>query len=339
MRSRHVASRLAAAALWVTSGCVTYVAQIGKEQRGDVHLVVESAHSKLGHGPWRDPIDHVMLRVERVPRGIRLLEARLSSPSAEPCPTEASFGEEADVLLPDAPGPVLLTDGERVRLEARFRRPGAFLTSLDRGGRRLDLQLQTAEGTLQCVPIVIVDAGEELSWSGQERFTVGYQIVIETALVSSVRSVINAPIALGVWLAGWHVEAAAGFTVSYGCPRSGCPEPTRSDSLVNYGFGYSLAAGVGRPFYEWEQFSFGANAAYRALRLEADIPDGHETFWMQHAVLVPYFGFAVERIRPGVGGARNGLWAIEIPVGYGWTRADGRSPTVGLSMRAQFTVF
>jgi hypothetical protein len=338
MRSRDVAGNLAAAALWLTSGCVTYVARIGKEHQGDLQLVVESAHSTLGHGPWQDPHDQLMLRVQRVPRGLRLLEARLALPSAEPCPSGRSTHDD-NVLFADTPAPVLLRDGARVRLEASLLRAGAFVRSLDHGGRRLDLKLQTSDGTLQCAPIVIVESGEELSWSGQQRFTIGYQIAIETALVSTVRSVINAPIALGVWLAGWHIEAAAGFTVSYGCPRSGCPEPTTTDSFINYGFGYLLAAGAGRPFYEWEELSFGANAAYRALRLAADTPDGDDAFWVQHAVIAPYFGFATERIRPGVGGARNGLWAIEIPVGYAWTRADGRSPTVGLSMRTQLTLF
>jgi hypothetical protein len=310
--------------------CASYTATIDHVvRRGDIGVTLESASWTRGEGSET----RLKMVVDRVPREVGLLDAHVTPPGVPPCgdmPTAGALVGRQSSRPPDAP----LEAGERLTL--------GFSGGLSRlygygESPRLDLVLQTPGKNARCVPIPMQDDGRPLHFSADQHLAIGGMIAVEgfTNQLGPVTNIVTFPVVLGAWLGDYRVEVVPGLVVA-GCSRDRCPPPSDSNdsnnSKMSYSPGFSIAAGVGRALIEGVvqnlTASFGVTLRYRAMLLSAKTFGGQQQFWTHGPVLAPYVGL-VPAIGNGVGGVRELLMGLELPVGYAFAENGDRAVTVG----------
>jgi hypothetical protein len=201
------------------------------------------------------------------------------------------------------------------------------------------LLVETPLGAKRCLSIPVSD-GRKVEWEPGQHFTLGLAFSIEalTTQVAAVDRVVTLPLEVGAWLGRYQVHAGAGIGGS-GCPEPNCP--TSKDSKINYSNAFPFFAGVRRSVYDSGELSFGVAVRYRAIHLAADTFEGRKTSWMHGPIIAPYFGAAtpVRTDGSGIGGARESLIALEVPVGYDVATNGEHTLTIGMNLAMYFSAF
>jgi hypothetical protein len=328
----HDIARVAicAVAALTAAGCVTYSAQLDRRlQRGGALVTVDSAIAK------RNDQSRVVLTVGGVPEGVKLLEASLSAEDDFPCSSQAiadAIGRSSGRGAKEA-----LVAGERISLGF----PKGTFGFLTQNMSRLDLLVETPKGAQRCIPIPLREGEAEIEWQARERWTLGLDISLEgfTDRIGSVTQFLTFPFTVGYWLDSTHLEIGGGIASS-GCPDSSC-EPESEDMRINYTTSYLLLAGLDRPFFETGEFSLGGGFRYRVMYMAADTFGGYESYWMHGPVLTPYIGAVppIPKGSRGIGGARQALVGLEIPIGLAFSQDEELCLTLGANLRMRFTFF
>jgi hypothetical protein len=331
MKKRQFPALIVNASLVLSvTGCVSYTAQIQRsEQLGDIRVKLDSVTVKRG-GDSR-----LTFTVSSVPRGVKLLAASVTADSDPLCDS----GRAAEKIGRSSGKPVqdALVSGEQISFSF-FDEANSAITG---ESPRLDLLVESPEGVQRCIRIALDVDNAGLDWRSNQRWTLGIEISGEgfTSRFGSVTTIISLPVTLGYWLEDYHLEIGGGIA-SATCPGSIC-EPETEDMEVNYTTSYVLFAGVDRPFYEDGHISLGARLRYRVMYLGADTNDGYEGYWAHGPVLVPYFGGGPPLIegKSTMGGAKEALASIEVPVGIAFSKSGWFTLTVGGSLTFRATAF
>jgi hypothetical protein len=319
-------ARLLVAAV-AAPGCASFSAPIDRTlTRGEVTARVEKASARHGNEV------RLAVAVERLPPGLKLLRASVGDASGSYC------GGVQALMLARSAAPTLgepLASGERIVLEF----PETALPALAGMGPRLDLLVESSKGTRRCLPFELTSSEGRLSWSYDQRFTLGLDIALEryTEQLGAVVSTAFFVPTLGMWVDRFRFEVGAGVGGA-ACPESRC-EVVDSESDTDESTVFPLQAGVQTPIWEYSAFGVGVGARYRAVKLAADTRQGRETYWAHGPVLAPYFAIVpAESPGPNLGGSRLGLLGFEVPLGY--VMADGEHTfSFGVNMRSFFTSF
>lgn len=311
------------------AGCVSYRASIQKDvRRGDFDVRVEEATGRRGNQ------SRLTLVMQRVAAEVRLARASLSADSGSVCEgIEATRMGREGGRPADAP----LANGEWITLEFS----GGGLQTMAAKGAHLDLLVRTSQGKFRCVSLPLEKEGRPLEWEALERFGFGIDLSLEgyPSELGPVSQIVTFPVEFGVWAGRVRFDVAAGIAGA-GCPETHCAAPSQ-DQKINYANSWPILAGARMPLYESGEWSFGAGLHYRGIRLAADTFAGHEAFWAHGAVFAPYVGAAapVAKDGSGMGGAREGLIALEVPIGYAVAENGRHSLSVGVNLAWMFPAF
>jgi hypothetical protein len=271
--------------------------------------------------------------VEEVPSDVKLLEASVSAGAVAPCGgIRATRLARTAATSAEAP----LRADERIVLGF----PAEAMAPLSEPGARLDLLLESSQGTRRCVPVPLVSQNRKLDWQIDQRFTAGVDLSLEgyPSRIGSIQQLAAFTATFGVWLDRYRLEAGIGLGGA-GCPDDTCPvDSADGDMKIDYTTIVPFHAGVQTPIWEGGELSVGLGLRYRAAKLAADTYEGRESTWMHGPVAAPYFA-AVSPVDPrGWGGSRVGLAGLEVPVGYVFAENGDRAVGIGFNIRMFFTV-
>lgn len=328
MTSLHrAATFLAPCAVFLVGGCASVRAPVDRTlTRGGVTAHVEEAGARFKE-------TRVALTVQRVPPGMKLLRASLSASSGAYCEGLQSekLGRRAGAAA-DEP----LGTNERLVLEFPEKAVDVALGPAP----RLDLLVQSARGTMRCLPFPLTAGEEPLDWSSAQHFTLGLDIALE-AYTQPIGAVAHTALffgTLGAWVDRFHFVVAAGIGGAE-CPKGRCPvdsdNPNFNESTV-----FPLQAGVQTALWEPSEVSVGLSARYRVVKLVADTLQGRESYWAHGPVLAPYAAIVMPPLgNTGLGGSKQGFLGLEVPVGYTFAANGDRSLSVGVVVSTFVTAF
>lgn len=321
-RTRAFPFVLAFAAL----GCASFSAPIDRTvTRGAVTTRLETASG------LNDKEPRVSIVVERVPEGVKLLQASVRTDADTFCD-----GVQATKLsrsgAPRAADP--LRPGERIVFEFH----AGALTPLSAPGPRLDLLIESAKGTRRCIPLELTEGRTKLEWDYDQRFTLGGDLGVEayTTGVGPVSYLAGFVGTFGAWVDRFRFELGAGIGGA-GCPADYC-EPGDAQGNADESRVFPFHLGVQTPFYETSFLSFGLGARYRIVKLRADTREGEQSFWAHGPLAAPYVAIVTPPGDNQLGGSRLGMLGVELPVGYAMAETGEQSVSFGFNLRIFVTV-
>jgi hypothetical protein len=275
----------------------------------------------------------MVVSFHHVPRSARLAGAFVTSGDGIPCRGAGAvrLGREAGRGVEEP-----LTNGETITLGFT---EGAMAT-LASPFPHLDLALVAADGDRRCVSLPITSGGP-VAFTADERVTIGSDVLLEgfTSSLGPVSRLLGVTLQAGYWVGVTHAELGVGL-IGAGCTVPTCPPPDK-DSRIDYSTSVLYFAGGRRPLYERAEFSFGAALRYRAMHLAADTAVGRQTLWAHGPVIAPYVASVptVSSLGNGLGGSKEQVLALEVPIGYAFAENGRRSPVLGVDLSLLFTAF
>jgi len=312
----------------VVVGCSAIRAPVDRTlTRGDVTAHVEEAGVRLTE-------TRVALSVQRVPPGLKLLKASLSASSAPYCE-----GIDAEKLgrRAGAGASEPLASNERLVLEF----PEKALNVAVGPAPRLDLLVQSAQGTTRCLPFSLTAGEAPLDWTSAQHFTLGLDMALEgyPQRIGSVAHTVLFLGTVGAWVDRFHFVVGAGIGGAE-CPEDRCHVDEKTDGNFNESTVFPVQAGVQTVLWEPSEWSVGVSARYRVVKLLADAHEGHESYWAHGPALAPYVALVMPPLgNTGLGGSKQAFLGLEVPVGYTFAENGDHSLSVGIVISTFVTAF